>query len=296
MSLRFLTHKTCTSHANSPLKNAPRQKITIVNHSSHFREVPVTKNQFISVHKAFFASEPSSPSNISQSVAPKLLMLGGSDLNMKIVPLEHDTTANVFFNHPPNDSEEDKETATVLGFNSFFLARNSYYSIKFEKKQGMTIEDYAEMTKLDFFSRVPYGTVSTVLLDPDITSHLSPFEFNALFFDKKGRPDAIQRSAEMAIILKSPGGFWNVNCFGSWFTLASQKDHFFSNLLRNLKAELVPQETGSTKPEDKQEIHQALKNAMEQTTTKMKKSKKKIPLNFMQEGQIGVLNLKQEKK
>jgi len=116
------------------------------------------------------------------------------------------------------------------------------------------------------------------------------------FFDKKGRPDAIQRSAEMALILKSPGGFWNVNCFGSWFTLASQKDNFFGNLLKNLKAELIkPEEIGSTKVEGKQEIQQALENALEQTTKKMKKKKKKTPLNFMQEGQIGVLNLKQEK-
>jgi len=277
MSLRFLTPKTFTSHTISPFqKTAQRHKN--VNHS-HYKFSEVRNNQFKQINrvpKAFFASEPGSPSNISQSVAPKLLMLGGSDLNMKIVPLEHDTTAKVFFVHPPNDSEEDKETANILGFNSFFLARNSYYSIKFEKKKDMTLDNYAEMAKLDFFSRVPYGTVSSVFLDPDMTTHLSPFEFHALFFDKKGRPDAIQRSAEMALILKSPGGFWNVNCFGSWFTLASQKDNFFGNLLKNLKAELLikPEEIGSTKVEGKQEeIQQALENALQQTTKKNEEEK-----------------------
>ncbi len=159
----------------------------------------------------------------------------------------------------------------------------------------MSLDNWMEMVKLDFFSRVPYGNISAVLLDPELTTHLAPFEFAALFLDKKGRPDAIQRSAEMNLVLKSPAGFWSVCCFGSWATLASQKDIFFGNLLKSLKAELIKPEEG--KGGNPEELQQALTNALEQTKIQMTKKtkKKKTQPTIMQVGQIGNLNLKQEK-
>jgi len=295
MALKLLSQAKFAAPRVSVLKKTPTLKNSThimkptTNHISH------TSHQVMAhptlVQKKPFSSEANS-SNLPQ-VNSKLLVLGGNEM-MKVVPLEQDPTAKVYFHNAPNDSEEDKETAGLLGFNSFFLARNSYYSIKFQSKQEMALDSYTEMLKLDFFSRVPYGTVSEVHLDPELTSHLAPFEFSAFFFDKKGRPDAVQRSAEMTLVLKSPGGFWSICCFGSWYTLASQKEIFFGNLLNCLKAELVkPEEGKGGKPE---ELQQALENALEQTKKKMMPKKKKNKQNkFMQVGHIGVLNLKQEK-
>jgi len=305
MSLRLLTRNSFTAHstiAHSKKTKDVQLNTKFVQHSQATNNM--SKMKIIGEQKAHFSTSSNTNANpLAKASTPKLMVLGGNDMgNFQVLPLEQDTTAKVYFHNAPNDSEEDKETATALGFNSFFMARHSYYSIKFEQKhKDMSLDTYVDMLKLDFYSRVPYGTTSTVQLDPELTSHLSPFEFSAIFFDKKSRPDAVQRSAELTLILKSPGGFWSVCCFGSWLTLASQKEVFFGALLRSLKAELLLPEAESIKVEQKQDIQQALHNAMEKTSIKMRKrpSKKNTKdneaANFMKQAPIGVLNVKQEK-
>jgi hypothetical protein len=109
----------------------------------------------------------------------------------------------------------------------------------------MKLDEYVELAKLDFFSRTPYGTISQVYFNPTLTEHLNKegIIYTSLFFDKKGRPDLIQRPAEMIFILKTPGGFWSITCHTSFFVLASQKDALFGNLLKNLRVELTGENT-----------------------------------------------------
>jgi len=303
MSLRLLTRNTVTNHSTIVYSKRTKDVQLNAKYLLHNKgPVNMTKMKVLGEQKAQFSTSSNNSNPLAKAAPPKMLVLGSDMGNFQVLPLEQDATAKVYFHNAPNDSEEDKETASALGFNSFFMARHSYYSIKFEQKhKDMTLDTYVDMLKLDFYSRVPYGTTSTVQLDPELTSHLAPFEFSAIFFDKKSRPDTVQRSAELTLILKSPGGFWSVCCFGSWLTLASQKEAFFGALLRSLKAELIRPEAETVKLEEKQEnIQQALHNALEKTSMKMKKrpSKKKKESeapNFMRQAPIGVLNVKQEK-
>jgi len=181
-----------------------------------------------------------------KSLAPRFLMLGGAELNGKIPPAELDPSANVYLAAPPNDHEEDKDVSVLLGVNAFYRSSQSFYMMKFHKNEtDMKLDDYVELAKLDFFSRTPYGTVSQVFFNPALTEHLNMqgIIYTALFFDKKGRPDVIQRPAEMIFILKTPGGFWSITCHTSFFVLASQKDALFGNLLKNLRVELISAES-----------------------------------------------------
>jgi len=176
----------------------------------------------------------------------KFLNDGTGNGVMKMPPAQNDATASVYLENPPPQHEEDKEAAAYLGVNHFYRSGGltSFCIMKFEPVKNVPLENYIETTKLDFYSKVPYGTVSKVDLAPAVTSHLNKaleaesLESAALFFDKKRVPMELQRPAELSYILKTPGGFWNVSCHSTFFNLSTHKDSLFGSMLQNLRIEL----------------------------------------------------------
>jgi hypothetical protein len=249
----FFKSRSKTTHAKSAtrgLENLSKVTYKVIE--------PITRTQRIVQTRQFASKEGGNapkPANKAalvpkKSLAPRFLMLGGAELNGKIPPAELDPTANVYLAAPPHDHEEDKDVSALLGVNAFYRSSQSFYMMKFHKNDtDMKLDDYVELAKLDFFSRTPYGTVSSVYINPALTEHLNQqgIIYTALFFDKKGRPDVIQRPAEMIFILKTPGGFWSITCHTSFFVLASQKDALFGNLLKNLRVELTSNEVEAPK-------------------------------------------------
>jgi hypothetical protein len=174
---------------------------------------------------------------------------------MKMPPAQNDATASVYLENPPPQHEEDKEAAAYLGVNHFYRSGGltSFCIMKFEPVKNIPLDNYIETTKLDFYSKVPYGTVSKVDLAPAVTSHLNKgldeaenIESAALFFDKKRVPMELQRPAELSYILKTPGGFWNVSCHSTFFNLSTHKDSLFGSMLQNLRIELKKRAPTST--------------------------------------------------
>jgi len=108
----------------------------------------------------------------------------------------------------------------------------------------MDMTKYIEKVKLDFFSKAPYGTVSDVEFAPGVFEHLKEstdsenIATSALFFDKKKLPRDVQRPAELAILIKTPGGFWNVACHTTFYNLAAHKDSLIGALAQNLRVDL----------------------------------------------------------
>jgi len=181
------------------------------------------------------------------SALPFKFLNDGSGGNvMKMPPAQNDATASVYLENPPPQHEEDKEAAAYLGVNHFYRSGGltSFCIMKFEPVKNTPLDNYIETTKLDFYSKIPYGTVSKVDLAPAVTSHLNKaleaenVESAALFFDKKRVPMELQRPAELSYILKTPGGFWNVSCHSTFFNLSTHKDSLFGSMLQNLRIEL----------------------------------------------------------
>jgi hypothetical protein len=176
----------------------------------------------------------------------KFLSDGTGNGVLKMPPAQNDATASVYLENPPPQHEEDKEAAAYLGVNHFYRSGGltSFCIMKFEPVKNTPLDNYIETTKLDFYSKIPYGTVSKVDLAPSVTSHLNKalesenMESAALFFDKKRVPMELQRPAELSYILKTPGGFWNVSCHSTFFNLSTHKDSLFGSMLQNLRIEL----------------------------------------------------------
>jgi len=243
----------------------------------------------------------------TKSIAPKFMFLGGNDLNYKVPPPQNDTSASVYLTAPPNDHEEDKEAAAYLGVNNFYRSGQSFYVLKFDgSKENMKLEDYVEMTKLDFYSRMPYGTVSQVYLNSTLTENMKELlqtnevSCAALFFDKKGRPDTMQRPAEMILTIKTPGGFWNISCHSTFYGLASQKDVLFGNLLQNLRVELLNRAATTTVEKGdvdaqvtKEAATQPLIPKASTTAGPGKRLRKRIKPTITQQAPIGNLNINQ---
>jgi hypothetical protein len=245
-----------------------------------------TKNNFCSNKKV-----------LSSSI-PRFLLLGGTEFS-KLRPPQQDQSASVYLTAPPNDHVEDKDIAKYLGVNAFYKSLYSYYSLKFEKKDSdIELRDYVERTKLEFYSKTPYGTISEVNLHPQLVEHFVPeLDFAVLFLDKRGLPDIIQRIAEFVLFLKTPGGFWNISCTSTFYTLGSQKDILFGNLLKNLRIELNSR--GETKQGENLKVAapniplvQSIQNQSVFLKSKRKKRiKKNLPVTL--QGNVGIFNISQ---
>jgi len=276
------THAT---HAKTHMPKIPKNCKPIV-----AMDANVVQTRHFSSKEGGNAPKPPNKSSSlvpKKSLAPRFLMLGGAELNGKIPPAEQDPSANVYLAAPPNDHEEDKDVSVLLGVNAFYRSSQSFYMMKFHKNEtDMKLDDYVELAKLDFFSRTPYGTVSQVFFNPALTEHLNRegIIYTALFFDKKGRPDVIQRPAEMIFILKTPGGFWSITCHTSFFVLASQKDALFGNLLKNLRVELISAESEAT-PKEASATDNILLPKM--STIAKNKLRKRIKSTLTQRATIG---------
>jgi len=182
-------------------------------------------------------------SNSQRSLAPSLL-LRDTALTGSKAP-KTDNTASVYLSNPPAFTEEDKEAASYLGVNNFYRGGNNhFYMIQFQPDTVSTINDYIEHTKLEFFGKIPYGTVSEVQISQSLLSNIQQLiqargvECKALFFDKKRQPNDIQRVAELLFVIKTPGGFWNVSCHSTYHHITTNKDQLFANVLQNLRVEL----------------------------------------------------------
>jgi len=186
------------------------------------------------------------------SIVPKLSSLpfkflsdGTGNGVTKLPPAQYDATTSVYLENPPPQHEEDKDAAAYLGVNHFYRSGGltSFCLLKFEAVNDTPLDNYIETTKLDFYSKIPYGTVSRVDLAPSVTSHLKALESEsmesaALFFDKKRVPMELQRPAELSYILKTPGGFWVVSCHSTFFNLSTHKDSLFAAMIQSLRIEL----------------------------------------------------------
>jgi len=239
----------------------------------------------------------------------KFLNDGTGNGVMKMPPAQNDATASVYLENPPPQHEEDKEAAAYLGVNHFYRSGGltSFCIMKFEPVRNVPLESYIETTKLDFYSKVPYGTVSKVDLSPSVTSHLNKAEAEslesaALFFDKKRVPMELQRPAELSYILKTPGGFWNVSCHSTFFNLSTHKDSLFGSMLQNLRIELkkrAPTTTTVIKTAVNTEIpitdtEVAMENTKSKAKTASSKGPKKRPNKkgkLTHEASIGNINL-----
>ena len=69
-------------------------------------------------------------------------------------------------------------------------ANNNFYMIQFDPAQD-SITDYLEHAKLEFYGKIPYGSISEVELSNDLLGKIEhllqshDIECRALFFDKK---------------------------------------------------------------------------------------------------------------
>jgi len=247
------------------------------------------------VQKAFFSSEKPAKALVpstSKSIAPKIMWLAGNELSPK-VPVDHDKTANVYLTVPPNGHEEDPDVANLLGVNQFFRSPNSYYVLKFYPREStVKLEDYVDMFKLDFYSRVPYGLISPLFLNSELIAHFDPsIKHEAFFLDKRGRPDLAQRPAEMVLIVKTPGGFWTASCSSTFYAIAAQKDTYFVPLMRNLKVDLLEQGPAKEQAASKNVGIDLPK--MDTSPKKGSRLRKRVKLSILQQANIGELGLKE---
>jgi len=234
-------------------------------------------------------------------------------------PAQNDATASVYLENPPPQHEEDKEAAAYLGVNHFYRSGGltSFCIMKFEPVKNTPLDNYIETTKLDFYSKIPYGTVSKVDLAPSVTSHLNKalesenMESAALFFDKKRVPMELQRPAELSYILKTPGGFWNVSCHSTFFNLSTHKDSLFGSMLQNLRIELkkkTPTTTTVIKAAVTTNVNEipitdVEAEVLEKTKSKSKSASSKVPKKrpnktskITHEASIGNINLTNPKE
>jgi len=250
------------------------------------------------VQKSFFASEAKPPKALvpspTKSIAPKIMWLTGNELPAKAGAVDIDKTANVYLTLPPNGHEEDPDVAHLLGVNHFYRSPNSYYVLKFDPKEiNAKFEDYVDMFKLDFYSRVPYGLISPLFLNSELIAHIDPsLKYEAFFLDKKGRPDLAQRPAEMVLILRTPGGFWTVTCTSTFYAIAAQKDNYFVPLMRNLRIDLLdqgaPKETAATSNDVSIDLPK-----MDTSPKKGSRLRKRVKLSILQQGNIGDFGVKE---
>ncbi len=154
---------------------------------------------------------------------------------------------------------------------------------------NMKLSDYMEMLKLDFYSRVPFGTISSVQLDPTLIAHLpAELELHGLLLDKKGKPSvhsSMHRISEMVFAFKTPGGCWNTTITANYYTLSSQKETLVANLMKNLRVDLIkPEKTEENNTTSSVEIPK-----ME--TVAKKKLRKRLKPSFTHKANVGVFNL-----
>lgn len=233
----------------------------------------------------FFSNRKTSviPSILQQTMSPVLLNLQNVMIQNKIKP-KTDNTASVYLEKPPQATEEDKDAAAYLGVNNFYHGGNNhFYIIQFEPTANPNMDKYIEHAKVQFFSKVPYGSISNVEISPQLLvniQHLlqtSDIQCKALFFDKKRIPGDVQRVAEILFVIMTPGGFWNVSCHSAYMYLALNKDQLFGNLLKNLHVELRKTAMNETSKKPK------TKKVMKKVTKRRK---------ITQKAEIGALNLK----
>jgi len=203
----------------------------------------------------------------------------------KISP-KTDNTASVYLENPPQATEEDKDAAAYLGVNHFYRGGNNhFYMIQFEPTSNPSLHDYIESAKLQFYSKIPYGSISDVELSEQLLGNIqhllqtSDIQCRALFFDKKRVPGDVQRVAELLFVIMTPGGFWNISCHSTFLYLTSHKDQLFGNILKNLHVEL-------RKSALNKKIEETTKLPKKLSKTRLTKRKK-----ITQKAPIGSLNL-----
>jgi len=235
------------------------------------------------VQNAFFSNRKSViPSILQQNNMPVLLNQQSAAMVQSKIKPKTDNTASVYLESPPQATEEDKDAAAYLGVNNFYRGSNNhFYMIQFEPTANPSLHDYVESAKLQFYGKVPYGSIADVQISEQLLGNIqhllqtSDIQCKALFFDKKRVPGDVQRVAELLFVIMTPGGFWNISCHSTFMYLSSHKDQLFGNILKNLHVELR-------------------KSAMKLESTK--KSTKKVTKltkrkNITQKAPIGAMNL-----
>lgn len=236
--------------------------------------------------------------NAQRNVNPALFLKDANALTGNKVAPKTDNTASVYLENPPPLAEEDKEAASYLGVNHFYRgANNNFYMIQFDPAQD-SINDYLEHAKLEFYGKIPYGSISEVELSNDLLGKIEhllqshDIECRALFFDKKKQPTDVQRVAELLFIVKTPGGFWNISCHSTYFHLATNKDLLFGTLLKNLRIDLRSKTTSLT-PKKMKKSSEDHKDAVLSDGTKLPKKKLTKRKRVTATATIGNLNLVQ---
>jgi len=237
------------------------------------------------VQNAHFSNRKNSviPSILQQNNMPILLNQQNAAMVQSKIQPKTDNTASVYLENPPQATEEDKDAAAYLGVNNFYRGSNNhFYMIQFEPTSNPSINDYVELAKLQFYSKVPYGSISDVEISNELLGNIqhllqtSDIKCKALFFDKKRVPGDVQRVAELLFVIMTPGGFWNISCHSTFMYLTSHKDQLFGNILKNLHVELR-------------------KSAMKAETISKKSTKKPTKLTkrktITQKAEIGAMNL-----
>lgn len=250
--------------------------------ATQFASVNMIAKPAVQNHARLFSNRKSSviPSILQQNMSPVLLNQQNAMVQNKIKP-KTDNTASVYLENPPLSTEEDKDAAAYLGVNNFYRGGNNhFYMIQFEPTTNPSIHDYVEAAKLQFYSKVPYGSISSVEISSQLLGNIqhllqtSDIQCRALFFDKKRVPGDVQRVAELLFVIMTPGGFWNISCHSTYMYLTTNKDQLFGNILKNLHVELR-------------------KSAMKLEETKKAKKSSKLTKRktITQKAPIGAINL-----
>ncbi len=135
-----LTKNFYAPHAKFSNSNSFRPPTTFSNtpriapQRSNFCSHSDSKSSIRSYHQFLISSESTQVVPKTRSWAAKFIQLAGAELPARVGTVEQDPSANVYLASVPNDYEEDKEAAGILGVNYLFRSSASAYLIKFDKK------------------------------------------------------------------------------------------------------------------------------------------------------------------
>eukprot|EP00027_Filamoeba_sp_ATCC50430_P011716 CAMPEP_0168574114 /NCGR_PEP_ID=MMETSP0413-20121227/18901_1 /TAXON_ID=136452 /ORGANISM="Filamoeba nolandi, Strain NC-AS-23-1" /LENGTH=205 /DNA_ID=CAMNT_0008607421 /DNA_START=609 /DNA_END=1226 /DNA_ORIENTATION=+ len=155
----------------------------------------------------------------------------------------------------PKDHVEDTERAQDLRLQQLFWKKNrpddfasSVFTVRFTPElvlrsvtqvtEGRELEQYLDIIKQNFFTLQPQGSVYKVEISPESTKQLTDLNlpFEAYIFDARLSSQATSH-AQMALIMKTPGGFWEF----AWLAKPSHlyiKNQPFLEMMRSVSVKL----------------------------------------------------------
>lgn len=194
-------------------------------------------------------------------------------------PLMSDDSAVVHV-AKPKDHVEDTERAQDLRLQQLFWKKNrpddfasSVFTVRFTPElvlrsvtqvtEGRELEQYLDIIKQNFFTLQPQGSIYKVEISPESTKQLTELNlpFEAYIFDARLSSQATSH-AQMALIMKTPGGFWEF----AWLAKPSHlyiKNQPFLEMMRSVSVQLkepaaIKQEKNLKTETSAQETHAAL--------------------------------------